>query len=48
MLPNPVGIKWMMSQMGLISDGIRLPLIELASQYHSDTKHAMHAAGLLN
>ena len=31
---NPIPVKWVLQQMGLIKSGIRLPLVHLSSQYH--------------
>jgi len=36
---NPIPVKWALLEMGLIPDGIRLPLTPLAEQYHP-TLHA--------
>jgi len=41
---NPIPVKWVLQQMGLIKSGIRLPMVHLSSQYHdvlhSAAKHA--------
>lgn len=43
---NPIPVKWAMAQMGLAGPGLRLPLIELAGQYHDELLLAMAAAGV--
>lgn len=43
---SPIPVKWAVSQLGLISSGIRLPLTPLSSQYHSVIKAAMQQAGV--
>ena len=45
--PNPVPVKWAMKEMGLISSGIRLPLVSLASEYQDTVRSAMRESGLL-
>ncbi len=44
---NPIPIKWVVEEMGLIKSGIRLPLTPLASQYHETLRDAMRSAELL-
>ncbi len=46
--PNPVPVKWALSEMGLIPTGIRLPLVTHSGQYHASLKLSLEAAGLLN
>jgi len=43
---NPIPVKWAVSQMGLISPHIRLPLTEFSKQYHDQMRAAMSGAGL--
>jgi 4-hydroxy-tetrahydrodipicolinate synthase len=43
---NPIPVKWAVTQMGLIRNGIRLPLTTLSSQYHGLIKEAMLQAGI--
>lgn len=38
---NPIPTKWILSQMGLIEAGIRLPLTPLAPQYHEAVRGVM-------
>jgi 4-hydroxy-tetrahydrodipicolinate synthase len=41
---NPIPVKWVLAEMGLIGHGIRLPLTPLASQYHDTLRAAMRDA----
>ena len=43
---NPIPVKWVVQQMGLIEGGIRLPLTPLSSSYHDVLRQAMKQAGL--
>ena len=43
---NPIPVKWALEQMGLISEGIRLPLTRLASGYHGAVLSAMARIGI--
>ena len=45
--PNPVPVKWAMAQMGLMPDGIRLPLVPLAHEYHDTVRAALRESGVL-
>ena len=45
--PNPVPAKWALTQMGLISSGIRLPLVGLGNDYHETVRAALRESGLL-
>lgn len=38
---NPIPIKWAMRHLGLIAEGIRLPLTPLSEQYHDVIKEAI-------
>lgn len=44
---NPIPVKWVLHQMGLIPSGIRLPLLSLDPKFHSGLKDAMQAAGIV-
>jgi 4-hydroxy-tetrahydrodipicolinate synthase len=44
---NPIPVKWAAARMGLIGDGIRLPLTPLAKQYHEPVLAALKAAELI-
>src|SRR5699024_6734658 len=45
---NPIPVKWALQQMGLIEQGIRLPLTWFSEQYHDTLRQAMRQAGILN
>ena len=45
--PNPVPVKWALSEMGMIPSGLRLPLVSLSSGYHDIVRSALVEAGLL-
>ncbi|TCS40795.1 4-hydroxy-tetrahydrodipicolinate synthase [Reinekea marinisedimentorum] len=44
---NPVPVKWALNLMGLIPDGIRLPLVPLDAQYHEAVTNALAEAGII-
>lgn len=44
---NPIPVKWVLQQMGLIATGIRLPLVNLSSQYHEVLRSAMKQAEIV-
>jgi 4-hydroxy-tetrahydrodipicolinate synthase len=46
--PNPLPVKWALTQMGLISSGIRLPLVNLGSEYHEAVRAALRESGVLH
>jgi len=41
---NPIPVKWVLQEMGLIGPGIRLPLVTLSSQHHDTLRSAIAAA----
>ncbi|HWK72966.1 MAG TPA: 4-hydroxy-tetrahydrodipicolinate synthase [Povalibacter sp.] len=43
---NPIPVKWALARMGLIGDGLRLPLTAFAQPYHGQVLDALHAAGI--
>ncbi|MDT8283446.1 MAG: 4-hydroxy-tetrahydrodipicolinate synthase [Gammaproteobacteria bacterium] len=45
---SPIPVKWALAEMKLILPYIRLPLVELAEQYHQLLREAMQQAGVLN
>ena len=45
--PNPLPVKWALMEMGLISSGIRLPLVPMSEQYHETVRAALREAGVL-
>ena len=45
---NPIPVKWALHEMGLIPEGIRLPLTPLSEQFHEPLRKAMRDAGVLS
>ena len=45
---NPIPVKWALQQMGLIEQGIRLPLTWFSEKYHDTLRQAMRQSGILN
>lgn len=43
---NPIPVKWAVARMGLMSDGIRLPLTPLSEPFHAAVLDAMQQAGI--
>ena len=43
--PNPVPVKWALSQMGLIENEVRLPLVPLSPQHYDTVRDALREAG---
>lgn len=43
---NPIPVKWALARMGLIGDGIRLPLTPLAQGFHPQVLNALQTAGI--
>jgi len=46
--PNPVPLKWAMTEAGLIPSGMRLPLAPLGADYHDVVRAALRESGVLN
>lgn len=44
---NPIPVKWALYEMGLIADGIRLPLTPLSQEHQPELKAAMQQAGII-
>ncbi|MBX2869398.1 MAG: 4-hydroxy-tetrahydrodipicolinate synthase [Acidiferrobacterales bacterium] len=44
---NPIPAKWAVAKLGLIPDGIRLPLTRFSESYHAQLEKAMQRAGVL-
>ena len=44
---NPIPVKWALYKMGLISEGIRLPLTVLSTKYHAEITEALKQARVL-
>lgn len=45
---NPIPVKWALYEMGLIPEGIRLPLTPLSEEFHEPLRSAMRNAGVLS
>jgi len=45
---NPIPVKWALHEMGLIPEGIRLPLTVLSPNCHQPLREAMQQANVLN
>lgn len=45
---NPIPVKWALAKMGKIKMGLRLPLTELAEEYHDTVTDALKQAGVVN
>ncbi|TVQ70114.1 MAG: 4-hydroxy-tetrahydrodipicolinate synthase [Oceanospirillales bacterium] len=43
---NPIPVKWALAEMGLMQQGIRLPLTQLSSQYHDLVRQALKDSGI--
>lgn len=44
---NPIPVKWILQQMGLIQAGIRLPMVNCSSQFHDVLRGAMRSAEII-
>lgn len=44
---NPIPVKWLLHEMGLIGSGIRLPLTVLSEEFHNPLREAARQAGVL-
>jgi len=45
--PNPVPVKWALTEMGMMSAGMRLPIVPLAAEYHETVREALRESGVL-
>ena len=45
---NPIPVKWALTEMNLIPNGIRLPMTVLSENYHQPVRQALQAAGINN
>lgn len=43
---NPIPVKWALYEMGLVTEGIRLPLTVLSEQYHEVIRQALIKSGV--
>src|SRR5690554_2292394 len=44
---NPIPVKWALHRMGMIGEGIRLPLTPLSEKFHAEVEDALEASGVL-
>ncbi|RBW49764.1 4-hydroxy-tetrahydrodipicolinate synthase [Marinobacter sp. F3R11] len=44
---NPIPVKWALYRMGMIGEGIRLPLTPFSEKFHAELEEAMKASGVL-
>ena len=44
---NPIPVKWALYEMGLMPDGIRLPLTRLSESCHEPLRQALRQSGVL-
>lgn len=44
---NPIPVKWALHRMGMIGEGIRLPLTVLDEKFHAEVEDALKAGGAL-
>ncbi|HEY9120290.1 MAG TPA: 4-hydroxy-tetrahydrodipicolinate synthase [Marinobacter sp.] len=44
---NPIPVKWALHRMGMIGEGIRLPLTPLSDKFHHEVEEALRASGVL-
>lgn len=44
---NPIPVKWVLAQMGLIKTGIRLPMVQMSAQFHDVLRAACKPANIL-
>tara|TARA_Y100001970_G_scaffold19338_1_gene21736 strand:- start:32889 stop:33785 length:897 start_codon:yes stop_codon:yes gene_type:complete len=45
---NPIPVKWILNRMGIISEGIRLPLTKLDIKFHKDIEEELKALDLIS
>lgn len=43
---NPIPVKWAAARLGLIPEGLRLPLVPLSRQFHGQVLEALQSAGI--
>lgn len=44
---NPIPVKWVLAEMGLMGHSIRLPLTQLSEGFHGEVREAMKQAGVI-
>lgn len=45
---NPIPVKWAVKEMGLIQEGIRLPMTPFSDEHHESLRAAMRQAGVID
>nr|VFK09332.1 MAG: 4-hydroxy-tetrahydrodipicolinate synthase [Candidatus Kentron sp. LPFa]VFK26411.1 MAG: 4-hydroxy-tetrahydrodipicolinate synthase [Candidatus Kentron sp. LPFa] len=45
---NPIPVKWALHEMGMIQNGIRLPLTLLSDTHHQEVRQALRTAGVIS
>ena len=43
---NPIPVKWALAEMGMMENGLRLPLSPLSEKFHQALREALHEAGI--
>jgi 4-hydroxy-tetrahydrodipicolinate synthase len=43
---NPIPVKWALAEMGMLENGLRLPLAPLSDKFHQPLREALHEAGI--
>ena len=43
---NPIPVKWALAEMGLVENGVRLPMTPLAERFHEAVREALAEAGI--
>jgi 4-hydroxy-tetrahydrodipicolinate synthase len=43
---NPIPVKWALAEMGMLENGLRLPLSPLSEKFHQSLREALHEAGI--
>src|SRR5688572_18328403 len=43
---NPIPVKWALAEMGMLENGLRLPLSPLSEKFHQTLREALHEAGI--
>jgi dihydrodipicolinate synthase/N-acetylneuraminate lyase len=43
---NPIPVKWAVSELGLMSDALRLPMTPLAPEHRDTVRNALHRIGV--
>jgi 4-hydroxy-tetrahydrodipicolinate synthase len=43
---SPAPVKWALAEMGMIENGLRLPLVPLSEKSYGAVREALHEAGI--